>query len=194
MKNVISLILALIISMLFSGCGHYMDSDIKPNDDLSKAVKDTFGDAFYYYGMEESEIYGHYYTFQINENNPEIIREFVDVINENIKEKNDKVTVAVGIKQVEVLGCVFSLSNFSDVDLDYADYDGLCCLWIGYLMYDHDAFWDDVNIYSSLNEIRKIDISDHLQEEFCATGFDCYEIWPDLEEITVYDTSEWGNG
>ncbi|MBP3755502.1 MAG: hypothetical protein J6I66_11645 [Lachnospiraceae bacterium] len=194
MKKLITFILAFAIVIYQTACGHYIDYDTKPDDNLSLAVKDIFGDAFYYCGKEESDIYGDYYTFQINEKNPDLIRNFVDVLNEQVAESNDKVTVVVCIKQVEVLGEVFSLSNFSDTGLDYADYDGFYDLWIGYLMYDHDSFWDDVNIYSSLVEVKKLEISDLLQEKAEESGIDWYKMWPGLEEVTVYDTSEWGNG
>ena len=194
MKKKITVILVFALTIFLTACGHYIDYDTKPDDGLSLAVKDAFGDAFYYCGKEESDVYGDYYTFQINENDPDLIRRFVDVLNEYISESDDKVTVVVGIKQVEVLGQVFSLSNFSDTSLDYPDYDGFYDLWIGYLMYDHDSFWDDVNIYSSLVEVRKIEVSDKLQDKAELTGIDWYELWPNLEEVTVYDTSGWGNG
>ena len=194
LKLIVHMFTSVIIIMILCGCGYYKDYDLKPDDELSQAVKDTFGDAFYYNGMEESPIFGHYYTFQINDYNPETIRQFVDLLNEQMSGTDEKVTVVVGIKQVEVLGDAFSVSNFSDTNLDHADYDGFYDLWIGYLMFNHDAFWDDVSIYSSLTEIRKLEVSDHLQEQADATGIDWYELFPNLEEVTVYDTSSWGNG
>ena len=193
-KAIICLIILCVLILPLQACGHYEDYDLKPDDELSKTVKDSFGDAFYYNGMQESTIYGHYYTFQINENNPETIGKLVELLNEQLSNTDEKVTVAVGIKQVEGLGYVFSVSNFSDTNLDHADYDGFYDLWIGYLMYNHDPFWDDVNIYSSLENIKKLEVSDHLQEQAVETGIDWYEVWPDLEEVVVYDTSSWGNG
>ena len=56
MKKLVAFILAFAIAIFKSGCGHCIDYDSKPDDDLSQAVKDAFGDAFYYCGKEESDI------------------------------------------------------------------------------------------------------------------------------------------
>ena len=43
-KAIIMLFTLAILLMLLCGCGYYKDYDLKPDDELSQAVIDTFGD------------------------------------------------------------------------------------------------------------------------------------------------------
>ncbi len=181
----------LIIIAVFAGCGHYSGHNLKPDDEFSESVKEKFGDSFHYNAHKETERYGSYYTFEIHDQSLEMVTDFYEFANEAFRGSDEKITVAVGIVQVEGLGVPFSIRNYTDETIDEADLEGLYNLHITHLMFDHDSFWDDLSIYSSFTGIRYLTVTDIIQQQADEEGIDWYEFWPDLESVEVIDTSEW---
>ena len=185
------MLLCIIILCVLVGCGHYTGRDLKPDDEFSESVKEKFGDSFHYNAHKETERYGSYYTFEIHDQSLETVRNFYEFANESFLGRDEKITVAVGIVQVEGLGVPFSIRNYTDETIDEADLEGLYNLHITHLMFDHDSFWDDLSIYSSFTGIRYLTVTDIIQQQADEEGIDWYEFWPDLESVEVIDTSEW---
>ena len=183
--------ICLIISAILAGCGHYSGNNLNPDDVFTESVKEKFGDSFRYNDHEESERYGSYYTYEICDQYIETVTEFFEFANESFRGIDDKVTISVGIVQVEGLGEPFSLSNYSDESNDKADLEGLYNLHIVHLMFNHDSFWDDLSIYSKFKGIKYLTVTDIIQEQADEQGIDWYEYWPELENVEIIDTSQW---
>lgn len=190
------ILIVLFICLLFGlvGCGYYESYDRKPDNSFSSTVKEEFGDDLYYYETSESSMGVIQYQFIIREFRTENIERIAELANDELSSQDDKISISVRLESSRGAERVFSVRNYSDASLNYPNYDKFSCLDIGYLTWDHDPFWDDVSIYYSLPNIRYLRISDRLQEYADTQGIDWHEIWPDLEEVEVYDTSNWGKG
>ena len=88
---------------------------------------------------------------------------------------------------------VFALSNYSDENLDKPDYSGFYCITLGWDVSPAEAFLYDPLTYSQIPNIKKLVISDKMQEKAAENDVDWYELWPDLEEVVVYETDKYGN-
>ena len=181
----------LVIVVALTGCGHYSGNNLKPDDEFSESVKNKFGDSFRYNAHEESERYGSYYTYEIREQNIETVTEFFQFANDSFGGTDKKITISVGIVQVEGLGVPFSIRNYTDEGCDKADLEGLYNLHITHLMFDHDSIWDDLSIYTSFKGVKYLTVTDVIQQKADEQGVDWYEYWPELVSIEIIDTSEW---
>ena len=180
-------ILLLVLTINLTGCGQYIDYDNKPDDEFSKLVKETFSDDFYYLRREETERYGIRYEFQIMRENAETIEDFYSLANEYYLGSDERVSIDVELNVDVTLAYVFSISNLSYYGNGKPDYDGLYCLEIGYIDFNHDPFWDDISIYASLSGIKKISIDRYYMEQAGLEENDLYELFPDIEEVEIYD-------
>lgn len=182
--------LVVLLGCGYFGVGYYESYDRKPDNEFSKKVKEEFGDAIYYQettGLSNGVVQ---YTFLIREYSIENIVKLQELANAEIADKETKSTVGIMVDFSHGAQCAFSISNFSNSSLDNPDYDAFSNLRIGYLEFEHDSFWDDVSIYYSLSDIKKLRISDQLQEYADTYEVDWYQIWPGLEDVEVYATSD----
>ena len=138
----------------------------RPNDELSRSVKEAVGDDFYYQGKEkyDSGVTEYQYT---------------------VKNEQGKITVWVGIKIPGGLEDVLYLENFSDEGLDEADYDGMYAIHIRKPDTAHDTCFDSPSVYTEIEGIRKLTINAEMKKQAEKEGIDWYELWPDLEEVKV---------
>lgn len=186
-KKSIGILFIFVFLTFLTGCPPYEGYDNKAVDELTKSVKSEFNDSYYFREMTVSETGEYYYEFQINEYDEDHISRFVNLLDEQVINRYDKITVYVGISNSQGFQYAFTLKNYSDGSLDKADYDGFYYLRIAYMREYHDQFWDDIYIYSSLENIKILEISDDLQKQLDQNGVNCYEIWPELKEIYIYE-------
>lgn len=74
MKNGYGLLILFIsVATLFCGCGRYKEYNLKPDDELSRAVSEALGQDLHYHGKEDTDIYGTSYQYQIKNKNAETI-------------------------------------------------------------------------------------------------------------------------
>ena len=188
MKKVFKLVgLIVIISLLFYGCEISRGGarNLKPDDDLSRAVHDAMADDFYYVGKEEGIDGVIIYEYEIKKKEGNAITEFVNAINDYLNSEQEKITVIVFIAVPGGLRTIFNLENFSDSKLEKADYDGLYSLYIPEVFAAHNNFFHDPSIYTGIEGIRKLNIGEEMQQKAEEEGIDWYEYWPDLEEVIV---------
>lgn len=187
MRNKILTILLIFLGIIsISSCG-YHDYDLEPDDAFSKEIKIEFEDSVYYRGCDYSDRYGKEYEFQIKTKDPDLVKKFIEYVNNELNGQNEKITVYVSVNVFEGVSGLFSLSNYSEEELDYPDYNNFAYLRINHIREDHDEFWDDINLYSSITGIRKLEVPDKLQNGVNSSEIDWYDIFPDLEEVVVYD-------
>lgn len=183
-----SIILILCVLIIISGCGQYKEHDRQPDDDFTQAVKDEFDDAFLYYDKQEINTNILRYEFLIKTEDKEDLDDFVRLLNEQLCNQETKIEVVLLTRFTYGAVAAFSLKNFSDRTLQHPDYANFSCLHISYITEEHSSFWDDYTIYYTFPNIERLEISNHLREISETDGIDWYEIWPDLEEVIVYDT------
>ena len=82
------------------------------------------------------------------------------------------------------------LYNFSYDDSPTTEYDGFYRLRV---FYERGyPWWIEPDVYTEIDNIIRLEIPDIMQEKADEEGIDWYEIWPDLEEVIVYETDERG--
>ena len=192
MKKVSKIVgLIAVIPLLFCGCGRYREHNLKPDDDLSRAVHDAMADDYYYVGKEEG-IYGEIlYEYQIKRMEADAITEFVNAINDYLNAEQEKITVIVFVEAPGGLNQLFYLQNFSDRELEKADYDGLYSLYIREIFAAPNNFFHDPSIYTGIEGIRKLNIDAEMQQKAEEEGIDWYAYWSDLEEVIVREAGEY---
>lgn len=167
--------------------GHFVEHNRRPNDKLSRSVKEVVGDDFYYRGKKEEHDSGvTQYEYQIKKQDKEAVANLLNALNDAIRNEQGKIRVMVFAKMsVSGLEPVFSLENFSDDGLGEADYDGMYAIWIGGPdMVEAECFYDP-SFYTEIEGIRKLYIAPQMSTRAEKEGIDWYEIWPDLEEVKI---------
>ena len=179
--------ISIIIFLLFSlcGCGRYKEYHRKPDDSLFRAVYDATGEDMDYHGKEESGGYI-WYEYHLKKMDAETISRFVKAVNGTLGDDQEKIVVAVFVEDILHQGALtvaFNLRNYSDENLEKADYDGLLSLCIG----DYpDSFGAIVqpSTYTGIEGIRQLEIGVQMQQRAEEEEIDWYECLPDLEKVT----------
>ena len=188
LKKIVSTI-GIIIFLLFSlcGCGGYNYYNLKPDDSLSHAVYDAVGEDLDYHGKKESDVYGFQYEYELRKKDAETISRLVKAVNSTRGDGQKKIQVAVYVEDIlhpDAWTVAFILCNYSDVNLEKADYDGFRSLYIG----DYSDSFGSIaqpSTYTGIEGIRKVKLGIQMQQRADEEGIDWYECWPDLEEVTV---------
>ena len=179
---------AVILLVLWRNpIGLYREHNRRPNDKLSRSVKEVVGDDFYYQGKEKCDSGVTRYDYQLKKLERAAITNLVNTLNDAVKNEQGKITVWIGIKIPGGLDPVFSVDNFSDDGLDEADYDGMYAIHIRKPDNTHDTCFDSPSVYTEIEGIRKLTINAEMKKQAEKAGIDWYEIWPDLEEVEVIE-------
>lgn len=185
--------------LMITGCSLVPANEYEaklPDDEVSEIICNHFDDnEFIYDGKSRIIAYNIIYYRYINGNlDQDSITEFALLLNsiDNLEDKKIAVNVCTPLSAGAALK-VFSLSNFSDDKLDSPDYSGFYCLTIAWEVAPAKSFLYDPYTYSQISGIRKLVVSDKMQEQADEDQIDWYEIWPDLEEVVVYETDQYGN-
>ena len=160
----------------------------RPNDELSRSVKEAVGDDFYYQGKHEDVFGGIWYEYLAKKKDKAAIANLVNALNDAVENEQRKIGVQVGGEFPCGIENVIMLENYSDDGLETPDYDGMYAISIWEPDHIRDECFDDPSIYTEIEGIRKLRIDSEMQEKAEKEGIDWYEIWPELEEILVeYD-------
>ena len=173
----------LILLCLYNFVSPGFSSDMKADDGFSRCVKKSIEKTFYYRGHSDSADDVTYYHFEIRDYSPESVSAFCEALNTNTQLLKGKTVVQVEVRITGTLwGGLFRLSNYCDDEGEEVIYDGFYRL----------AIWDDPKLFVMIKKIKYLVIDDKMQEKAVEEGIDWYEIWPDLEEVIVYETDERG--
>ena len=177
--------LIIIVSLLLCSCGRYREYNLRPDDDLSRAVRDAVSEDFYYLGKEERDSGEIWYEYQIKKTEPNTIVEFINAINGSLNGEQKKIEILVYVEIGGGLDQVFRLKNYSDSKCKTADYDGLGYLYICSPRVTTDPFFFAPSTYTSIKGIKKLEINQQMQKRADEEGIDWYACWSDLEEVIV---------
>lgn len=174
-----------ILKLFGVGDGHY---NLKPDDRISRAVYDVVGEDMDYHGKEENgdEVT---YRYELMKKEAQTISKFVNAINSSLDDKQKKISVYVSVEAEipNVWTNVVGLFNYSNSNLEKADYDGFCSLYINDDLDHWDSMFFEPSTYTSIEGIRQLEIGVLMQQRADEEGVDWYECWPDLEEIIFTD-------
>ena len=160
------------------------DYDTK-DDELVRLLEKAVGNNFGYEGKVENHDSGLVcYEYLMVDEDKDVIANFVKILNDALEDEQRKIRV-----QVQGSALEFSVENFSDGELDEADFDGMYAIRImdseSSPVYEEDACIP--SIYTGIQGIRKLYIGPKMKKQAEKEGIDWYEIWPDLEEVEVIE-------
>lgn len=181
--------LIVIISLFLCCFMLYREHDLRPRDNLTRAVRKEMKKDLRYLLRDETSADGIVYKYEIKNKDAETISGFVKAINGSLYDEQGKISVYVFSEIPYGLESVFSLKNYSDRRLETADYDGLCSLYISNPNVSEDPFFLNPSTYTSIKGIKKLEINQQMQKRAEEEGIDWYAYWPDLEEIIVREGS-----
>lgn len=191
MKKISRLVsIFVIVSLFLCGCGGAFGIykyNKKPDDNFSRSVHKFIGDDFHYRGKEigyQDEVRYKYTIINFDVN---AINNFVNAINESLNGEQRKVTVHVCVYWLggKLEEGVLSLHNYSDSQLEKADYDGFYTIHIYDLEIADEPFFQDPSTYKKIKGIKKLQIDKQMQQRAESKEIDWYEWWPSLEEIKI---------
>ena len=175
-----------------SSYGSYGNDDIyavqisqDPDDDFSRNVMSVVSDMYYYHGFcEENGIIN--YEFKTKIHKTVNIYDIVQAANESSKCLDGKTEISLMDGPDGVWITMARLYNFSYDDSSFVEYDGFRRLRV---FYERDyPWWIEPSLYMDVDNVIRLEIPDKMQEKADEHGIDWYEIWPDLEEVIVYET------
>ncbi|MBR3515959.1 MAG: hypothetical protein IKO10_06555 [Lachnospiraceae bacterium] len=177
-KNII--LLAFAVNILFAGCVDHGSYDNKPDDEISKYIKDMVGDEFYYHDHRSTSNDVSAYDFEIMNIEAKSIGNFVDACNNAILNESTKISFSVCVHNPGGMATVFLVRNYSDTKI----YDGIYYLWI----VDQTGIYDpvcDPELYSDVDGIKELHVDKAIQDIAENKGIDWYSYWPELETVVI---------
>ena len=162
--------------------------DFEPDDEFSKNVMAEVEGDFWYRGSEKDGAGVLLYAFEYESDNPDSIVKLVHAVNEyyDLIDGKCRIWIADGPSGATIP--MLTLSNYIDIDSQEYDRFGFCYLKVEYDEYKTDFLQTD--IYIGIEGIKRAEIPDRLQEKAAEEGIDGYEVWPELEEIIVFETDK----
>lgn len=175
-----------LLVLLLTGCSvasHWYNKS--PDDPISEVLCTIIGKDFYYIGRTEFS-----YECIIRNNDPEVLSNFVnDLI--SIETDSDEKIVFTIYDEIEegVLYPQLYLSNYDIGEGNEEGYERACCLKIFWEFFYDDVFLNP-DTYVEIEGIKELTLSQELYDSSEEKGIDWFEIWPELEHITVYDSDD----
>ena len=174
-----------MIIFLLSGCAHSKTPEKRPDDVISKEIKEVVGDRYAYRGRhinyhDGMEKVG--YEFEIKNFDATDIGEFVKACNDVCVSENKKISFGISFyNSVNSYSTLFSVSNYND---DGELYDGMYYL----IIRDQTQFSEEScnpELYLKIEGIRELHVDKAIQKKADDMGIDWYSYWPDLEKVVV---------
>ncbi|MCR5420403.1 MAG: hypothetical protein K6E98_05320 [Lachnospiraceae bacterium] len=179
----LSMILFLIaLLVLVNGCNTSKQYSNKPNDNISSSVCSAVKKEVYY--LDNTDIGDiTFYNFLLAEDNKKNLYDLIVACDSAIEGKTDKIGARVG--NVVSYGVEFSITlmNYSDTNVQEADYDGLKVLEIKYPKATWKEFYMDPDTFRCLEDIRILRMDREMKKKAMDEGIDWYKEWPNLEAI-----------
>ena len=186
----IPILIAVIVLLFiyFFVCPHNTVSGVRPNDNFSRQVVSEIGDDFTYLGFVTDSGESIRYKFFINNHSVDSLLNFTKVVNDNSNQLNGKAEIVL-FDGSSAIGSALLLSNYYETDTEIVYYDGFYHLR-EFPTFHYSEFWGAPDIYAKgIENIRIFEITSKMQNRAVEEGIDWYDIWPDLDELVVYDAN-----
>ena len=198
MAKICTLIFTLLLVMIVTGCGDVfvLQSNQRPNDDISKAIYKAVGRRKVYYHAKEysnsGEIAWYEYTVQ-DYKDENVLANMVEAVNAVLEEKEmtDKICLAIWERIPGGYETVASISNYCEIEDGYETYESLQNLYIrGSEDFNRNSLYNNPSTYFNLPDIKSLVVRKNIAKIAEEEEIDWYEIWPDLEHYDIYDEYE----
>ncbi len=183
MKKILLGIIFCIVCL--SGCGQTTYSDYEADDLISEAIAGVVdSDDIYYQGNHVDSDNIVYYEYLIVHEKQGQIEQIVSAVNDVLGTGmvSEKINVDCWITMPGGAGRVVNLMNYSDESLKEPDYVALQRLCVSGR---EESIYTEPLTYTSLVDIRKLEISSRIQKKAETDKIDWYVYWPDLESIEI---------
>lgn len=160
-----------------------------PDDAFSTKVVSEIDDAYLYFGKEDFAGGIRVYNFYLNKRCADSNVLFLRSVNQYISYAYGKTKIGI-LYGSGVYSYVYILRNYENESSVSPYSNGFYYLEFG-PAWDH--FSSNLSDYSRIEGIKYVEMPDLMQEKADEEGIDWYEIWPDLEEVIVYETDTTGS-
>lgn len=184
-KKIKLFIVVLCMGILFGGCGYPEHKNYKANDELSKAVYEAVGEDIYYQYKKKEENGILEYEFCVENENEESLYKFIDIVDDNLAHREDKVMVILGCYIPGGTQYVMRISNYSDKSLEKADLQGAGSVYAIYTDIESSELFNNPEIYTHFKDVRYFAIDKKLQNIAEEKGIDWYQVWDNLESFEI---------
>ncbi|MBP5253055.1 MAG: hypothetical protein J6Z21_04605 [Lachnospiraceae bacterium] len=174
---------------ILSQCGG-VDHPCETDDLFSENVMKKMKDSYLYMGSSRERGVVKIYNFKANGLYDNSICDMYSVCTDYIGYCRGKTMICLNDGSAGMLTPMVILTNYSDESVNSPDYDGFCSLYV--ISREYYKYWLEPDRYIGIVGIKKLEIPDIMQETADEEGIDWYEIWPDLEEVIVYETDDRG--
>lgn len=187
MKKNLSIFLLLLMCLMGCWGGVVSHSNAKPEDSIAETVFEVIGDDYWYMGRSES-LDGERvnYGYLVRNSDETCINNIAETI---LKIELDERPYAFTFYQETSNGVyerVFQLVNYvEDSDGSIEFYEKAYCLRIVEIYFGVNKEWD-IHTFTSIENIRHLEISEFLQGKAEEAGIDWFEVWPDLEGVETF--------
>lgn len=174
----------LIIVIAMYGTRNDEYENVKANDSISMSFEKYTGENVYYLGKSKDKYdVTNYEILLLREE--DVISNIVQDINETLR--NDGVTNKVSIifykKYNNVLTPVLGISNYSDDNLEKADFESLQWMLLRGDKIGKSAFYNNPATYRNIPDVRYLKLTYNMRVMAAQYKVDWYEYWPNLECI-----------
>ena len=184
-------IVLLFIVIILSGCASVEFKNEKPDDAITMATYEAIGEEFYYLGKEQYTGAYRYLIRHFDNKQQDVLCDAIAAINEIIRKEDVEEKVCI-IFCRELSGGATSncliMTNYSDDELEKPDCEGLQHLIITGCHYD-DCMCKKLNTYTSLSDIKYMEIDVNIQKKFKDEGMEWFDIYSNLENIELLDSN-----
>ena len=188
----------LIFTVLFcvlSGCwgGNVRHQNNEPEDDIAVSLVNVIGSDYWYMGRTDTfNGDGVNYSLLVQNGNGDTVASIAGTIT-NIELNENSLVQFSFLKEIAngVYEPIFYLKNYTiNSEDDVIRWDRADCLTIKCLDFGLNESWGDLSDFTVIESIRYVEIPDYLQKQAEEDGIDWYEVWPELEEIIVFETDK----
>ena len=180
-----ALIIILCIALLCSGCGVNRDYRNKKSDDnLSAAVYEAVGeDVFYLFREDIGDL--HEYEFFLNKDDVEIVKHFLEVIDSELTNSEDKIVVSLSCKIPGGREVGVRVSNYTDKSSTGPDLAAAKRVEAFYPEVSFCEAFKNPEVYTVIKDVKYLSISDKLYDAAKDKSIVWNELWPSLEDVEI---------
>lgn len=187
MKKYLSFFLLLLMCLMGCAGGIVSHSNAKPEDSIAETVFEVIGDDYWYLGkMDYSDGEGATYEYLVRMGDDnDVERAAEKILSIELDEKQYAFTFFMETSNgvYEQIFCMKNYVEESNGTIIYSERAD--CLRINCIYFGVNEEWD-IHSFTSIENIRHLEISEFLQGKAEEAGIDWFEVWPDLEGVETF--------
>lgn len=180
--------IALVI-IVFAVYGNETEyENVKADDAISRSFEKYTGENVYYLGKEKNAYNAMNYEILLR-HEEDAICDIIEAVNGTLENEGitDKVSIMFYKTVPGGLINTLKISNYSDYNLEKADFESLQWLLLRGDKIGGSEFYNNPATYRNIPDIRYLQLTYNMRVMAAQNKVDWYEYWPELEKIEELD-------